>query len=125
MYRLQRWHYGYGRLPPPLDGDKGLLVDRIGVNYGLGSFFKKPLNNTKKSLHIQYEVQTQNPPDCSELFLKIMPDSLEELSDISRTTPYTILFGPYFCDEKSLVYFTLLKDTSKDSAYKRSYTFNY
>ncbi|KAI8869943.1 Calreticulin/calnexin, partial [Ramicandelaber brevisporus] len=89
---------------PGLLGDKGLVVKSAKRFSAISAPFKETLDNTGKTLVVQYEVKLQNGLDCGGAYLKLVsqPDNLESPADLaldqfSDKTPYTIMFGPDKC----------------------------
>lgn len=55
-----------------------------------------PLDNTDKTLVVQYEIKLQKPLNCGGMYIKLLPES-PSYDNFSDTFPYRIMFGPDVC----------------------------
>lgn len=93
----QDWRWGYGKVEPAIPGDKGIFYGSANKHYAAGSFFPQPINNTDKTLVIQYEARLMDGLDCGGGYVKILSTNLTDLRKFGSNSPYIIMFGPDKC----------------------------
>lgn len=87
-----------------LPGDKMLVMPEAFRHYGMGYKMPREINNTGKTLVVQYEVRLTKGLDCGGAYLKLLSASPElDLSNLDNDTPYSIMFGPDKCGHDSKV----------------------
>lgn len=88
-----------------LKGDKGLVLKTPAAHHAISANFDKKIDNTGKTLVVQYEVKLQNGLECGGAYLKLLRDTealrQEEFSNVS---PYVIMFGPDKCGATNKVH---------------------
>ncbi|KAM5237940.1 calreticulin-3 [Ctenodactylus gundi] len=75
--------------------DKGLQTTQNGRFYAISASFP-PFSNRAKTLVIQYTVKHEQKMDCGGGYVKVFPADIEQ-KNLSRMTPYYIMFGPDIC----------------------------
>lgn len=89
-----------------LPGDKMLVMPEAFRHYGMGYKMPREIDNTGKTLVVQYEVRLTKGLDCGGAYLKLLSASPElDLSNLDNDTPYSIMFGPDKCGHDSKVHF--------------------
>ena len=101
-------------------GDKGLVVKNPAAHHAISAKFDKKIDNTDKTLVVQYEVKLQSRsiswavitfypaiyylrtrPDgleCGGAYMKLLQDNKElHAEEFSNASPYIIMFGPDKC----------------------------
>jgi len=85
-------------------GDKLLTIPEAFRHYGLSAKLDRPVDNTGKTLVVQYEVRLTKGLDCGGVYLKLISDSPDlNLAALKDNTPYSIMFGPDKCGHDSKV----------------------
>ena len=90
-----------------MEGQKGLVLKSVAAHHAISAAFDKPLDNTDKTLVIQYEVKLQDGLECGGAYLKLLTESAQgiQAEEFSDKTPYTIMFGPDKCGSTNKVHF--------------------
>lgn len=91
---------------PGFEEDKGLQLTQEMKHYGLSSMLNKPFAPTGDAV-FQYEVKFDSFT-CGGAYLKFLrqSDGLD-LSQLSDSTPFTVMFGPDKCGSNNKVHFIL------------------
>uniref|UniRef100_A0A1D1YEX8 Calnexin n=1 Tax=Anthurium amnicola TaxID=1678845 RepID=A0A1D1YEX8_9ARAE len=102
-----KWKVEEPTVYPAILGDMGLIVDSRAAHHAISAPLDNSLDNTNKTLVVQYEVKLQNGLECGGAYMKLLTESdkgihAEEFSD---KTPYTIMFGPDKCGGTNKVHF--------------------
>ncbi|KAJ3197041.1 hypothetical protein HK101_006504 [Irineochytrium annulatum] len=104
-YRGQ-WAIEEATVYPGFAGDKGLVVKTPAAHHAISSLFPNPLDNTGKTLVVQYEVKLQNGLECGGAYMKLLTyDESFTPENFNDKTPYTIMFGPDRCGSTNKVHF--------------------
>jgi len=89
-----------------IKGDKGLVVKDVAAHHAISAKFDKPIDNTGKTLVVQYEVKLQNGLDCGGAYLKLLKENADlHAEEFSNASPYVIMFGPDKCGATNKVHF--------------------
>ncbi|KAI1317726.1 hypothetical protein EDD11_007900 [Mortierella claussenii] len=90
-----------------IKGDVGLVAKTAAAHHTISAAIPQPIDNTNKTLVVQYEVKAQNGLVCSKVYMKLLTDSGEGIQskEFSNKTPYTIMFGPDQCGVTDKVHF--------------------
>ncbi|KAI8809115.1 calnexin, partial [Cladochytrium replicatum] len=96
-YRGQ-WNVEVPTKRPGFEGDAGLVVKTAAAHHAISHKFAEPLDNTGKTLVVQYEVKFQNGLECGGAYMKLLTASDSFIPEkFEDKTPYTIMFGPDKC----------------------------
>ncbi|KAF9906683.1 hypothetical protein BX616_000657 [Lobosporangium transversale] len=87
--------------------DLGLVAKTPAAHHAVSASISKPIDNTEKTLVVQYEVKAQNDLVCGGAYMKLLTDSNDgiKFKEFSNETPYTIMFGPDKCGTTDKVHF--------------------
>ncbi|KAF9353980.1 hypothetical protein BGX26_008258 [Mortierella sp. AD094] len=90
-----------------MKGDLGLVAKSAASHHAISASIPEVVDNTGKSLVVQYEVKAQNGLMCGGAYLKLLTDSLDgvKFKEFSNETPYAIMFGPDKCGTTDKVHF--------------------
>jgi calnexin len=87
-------------------GDKGLVVKDVAAHHAISAKFDKPIDNTGKTLVVQYEVKLQSGLECGGAYLKLLKENADlHAEEFSNASPYVIMFGPDKCGSTNKVHF--------------------
>lgn len=103
-YLDQDWRWGYGKVRPAIPGDKGVFYGSANKHYAAGTFFQQPINNTDKTLVIQYEARFQNSLECGGAYIKILSTNITDIRKFGSNSPYIIMFGPDKCGDTDKIH---------------------
>ena len=83
---------------PGIPGDKGLVVKNPAAHHAISAKFPTAIDNTGKTLVVQYEVKLQKGLECGGAYMKLLRDNKKlHLDEFSNASPYVIMFGPDKC----------------------------
>ncbi|KAG0348745.1 hypothetical protein BG004_004321 [Podila humilis] len=87
--------------------DLGLVAKTPAAHHAISASLPQVLDNTDKTLVVQYEVKAQQGLECGGAYMKLLTDSPEgiKFKEFSNDTPYTIMFGPDKCGGTNKVHF--------------------
>ena len=89
-----------------IPGDLGLALKTPAAHHAISAKFSAPLDNTDKTLVVQYDIKLQKGLECGGAYMKLLTfDSEFEPSKFDDKTPYTIMFGPDRCGGTNKVHF--------------------
>jgi len=102
-----KWDVEEPHVYPGFKNDKGLVVKTVAAHHAISALFENPLDNTGKTLVVQYEAKFQNGLECGGAYLKLLTESDKgiQAEEFSDKTPYTIMFGPDKCGTTNKVHF--------------------
>ncbi|EFX05243.1 calnexin precursor [Grosmannia clavigera kw1407] len=105
-----------------IEGDKGLVVKNKAAHHAISAKFPTQVDNTGKTLVVQYEVKLQNGLECGGAYLKLLRDT-EALhqDEFANTTPYVIMFGPDKCGHTNKVHFIFNHKNPKTGEYEEKH----
>ncbi|KAI5786438.1 Calreticulin family-domain-containing protein [Peziza echinospora] len=105
-----------------IEGDKGLVVKNAAAHHAISAKFDKPLDNTGKTLVVQYEVKLQNGLECGGAYLKLLKDNAAlHAEEFSNASPYVIMFGPDKCGATNKVHFIFKHKNPKTGEYEEKH----
>ncbi|CAK7263056.1 hypothetical protein SEPCBS57363_000374 [Sporothrix epigloea] len=105
-----------------IEGDKGLVVKNRAAHHAISAKFPKKIDNTDKTLVVQYEVKLQNGLECGGAYLKLLRDTKALHQDeFANTTPYVIMFGPDKCGATNKVHFIFNHKNPKTGEYEEKH----
>lgn len=118
-----KWEVEEPTVYPGILGDKGLVVKSKAAHHAISAPLKVPLDNTNKTLVIQYEVKLQNGLECGGAYLKLLTVSEKGIhaEAFSDKTPYTIMFGPDKCGSTNKVHFIFRHKNPKTGEYEEKH----
>ncbi|KAF8923802.1 hypothetical protein BGZ58_002501 [Dissophora ornata] len=104
---IGKWAAEEPHLYPGMSGDFGLVAKTSAAHHAVSASLPEVIDNTGKTLVVQYEVKAQNGLICGGAYMKLLSDSLEgiKFKAFSDETPYTIMFGPDKCGLTDKVHF--------------------
>lgn len=92
------WAIEEATIYPGLKGDKGLVLKSPAAHHAISRRFDSVLDNTGKTLVVQYEVKPQQGLTCGGAYVKLLSDSDHySENEFSNETPYEVMFGPDKC----------------------------
>ncbi|KAK9479958.1 Calreticulin family-domain-containing protein [Lipomyces japonicus] len=107
---------------PAFSGDKGLVVKDRAAHHAISAKFDAPLDNTEKTLVLQYEVKLQNGLECGGAYLKLLTeDSSLHAEEFSDKTGYQIMFGPDKCGSTNKVHFIVRRKSPVTGEYEEKH----
>lgn len=105
-----------------IEGDKGLVVMNVAAHHAISAKLDEPLDNTDKTLVVQYEVKLQNGLDCGGAYMKLLKENDELHADeFSNASPYVIMFGPDKCGSTNKVHFIFKHKNPKTGLYEEKH----
>lgn len=107
MNYVGRWAREEPHVYKGMEGDFGLVLKDDARRHAISAPFANPVDNTDKSLVLQYEVKMQKGLECGGAYLKLLTESPVgiQAQQFSGDTPYTIMFGPDKCGSTNKVHF--------------------
>ncbi|KAI9821449.1 MAG: hypothetical protein M1826_000685 [Phylliscum demangeonii] len=103
-------------------GDKGLVVKQKAAHHAISAKFPRTIDNTGKTLVVQYEVKLQNGLECGGAYLKLLKDSKAlHAEEFSNASPYVIMFGPDKCGATNKVHFIFKHQNPKTGDYEEKH----
>lgn len=105
-----------------MEGDSGLVVKNAAAHHAISAKFPDTIDNTGKTLVVQYEVKLQNGLECGGAYLKLLREN-EALhqEEFSNATPYVIMFGPDKCGHTNKVHFIFNHKNPKTGEYEEKH----
>jgi len=112
-----KWSIEEPHVFPGFTQDYGLVLKSPAAHHAISAPFKTTLDNTDKTLVVQYEVKLQDGLECGGAYLKLLTQSSEgiQAQEFSEKTPYTIMFGPDKCGSTNKVHFIFRHTNPKTS----------
>ncbi|CAH7667995.1 Calreticulin family-domain-containing protein [Phakopsora pachyrhizi] len=109
-----------------MDGDTGLVVKTPAAHHAISVPFSKTLDNTGKTLVVQYEVKLQNGLECGGAYMKLLKESPTgiQAQEFSDKTEYSIMFGPDRCGATNKVHFIFRHKNPKTGEYEEKHLKN-
>lgn len=105
-----------------IEGDKGLVVKNAAAHHAISAKFGKPIDNTGKTLVVQYEVKLQNGLECGGAYLKLLKENADlHAEEFSNASPYVIMFGPDKCGATNKVHFIFKHKNPKTGEYEEKH----
>lgn len=107
MNYVGRWAREQPHIYKGMEGDYGLVLKDDARRHAISAPFPEPVDNTDKTLVLQYEVKMQKGLECGGAYLKLLTESPVgiQAQQFSSDTPYTIMFGPDKCGSTNKVHF--------------------
>ncbi|KAK9240174.1 Calreticulin family-domain-containing protein [Lipomyces kononenkoae] len=119
---IGRWAVEEATVFPGLKGDKGLVVKDKAAHHAISAKFAEPLDNTDKSLVLQYEVKLQNGLECGGAYLKLLTeDESLHAEEFSDKTAYQIMFGPDRCGATNKVHLIIRRKSPVTGEYEEKH----
>jgi len=101
-----------------LTGDVGLLMPDAARHYGIAAKFPPIVGDGEAPFVLQFEVKFQEKLDCGGAYVKLFnADDIEDEKDFNHNTPYTIMFGPDKCGDRSLIQFRYARRSATGELY--------
>jgi calnexin len=105
-----------------IEGDKGLVIKNPAAHHAISAKFPKKIDNTGKTLVVQYEVKLQKGLECGGAYMKLLRDNKAlHQEEFSNTTPYVIMFGPDKCGHTNKVHFIFNHKNPKTGEYEEKH----
>ncbi|GBB96714.1 hypothetical protein RclHR1_02810032 [Rhizophagus clarus] len=120
---IGKWKVEEPNVFPGILGDKGLIVDSRAAHHAISASLNNSLDNTNKTLVVQYEVKLQNGLECGGAYMKLLTESEKGIhaEEFSDKTPYTIMFGPDKCGATNKVHFIFRHKNPKTGEYEEKH----
>lgn len=117
-----KWKVEEPSVYPGFKGDKGLVAKSPAAHHAISALFDKPIDNTDKTLVVQYEVKLQKSLECGGAYIKLLSEN-QELHDneFSNESPYQIMFGPDKCGSTNKVHFIIRRKNPKTGEYEEKH----
>ncbi|KAI5810651.1 calnexin [Pyronema omphalodes] len=105
-----------------IEGDKGLVAKNVAAFHAISAKFDKPIDNTGKTLVVQYEVKLQNGLECGGAYMKLLKENADlHAEEFSNDSPYVIMFGPDRCGATNKVHFIFKHKNPKTGEYEEKH----
>ena len=91
-----RWQLTAGSTPGDPAKQRGLKTLDDFRNYAISRRFDKCWTDKNRNLVVQYTVKQDRPAICGGLYIKLLPDGLDQ-KRFTGGTPYDLMFGPDIC----------------------------
>ncbi|KAH7329003.1 Calreticulin family-domain-containing protein [Stachybotrys elegans] len=105
-----------------MEGDKGLVIKNPAAHHAISAKFPTKIDNTGKTLVVQYEVKLQKGLECGGAYMKLLRDNKAlHQEEFSNTTPYVIMFGPDKCGHTNKVHFIFNHKNPKTGEYEEKH----
>jgi len=124
----EEWQYvGTWKVEEPtvlkgIEGDKGLVLKDKAAHHAISAKFDAPIDNTGKTLVIQYEVKLQSFLECGGAYMKLLQNTAKLGTDeFSNASPYVIMFGPDKCGANNKVHFIFRHKNPKTGEYEEKH----
>ncbi|KAI6250183.1 Calnexin [Erysiphe necator] len=105
-----------------MEGDKGLVLKTPAAHHAISAKFPKKIDNTGKTLVVQYEVKLQNGLECGGAYLKLLRDTKAlHQEEFSNASPYVIMFGPDKCGSTNKVHLIINHKNPKTGEYEEKH----
>ncbi len=117
-----KWAFEEPTVLPAFNGDKGLVVKSAAARHAISSKFNTPIDNTDKTLVVQYEVKAQQGLNCGGAYLKLLSehDTLYD-DEFNGDTPYQLMFGPDKCGATNKVHLILRRKNPLNDEYEEKH----
>lgn len=118
-----KWEVEEASVYPAIEGDEGLVVKSPAAHHAISVPFTKSLDNTDKTLVVQYEVKLQKGLECGGAYMKLLKESPTgiQAQEFSDKTEYTIMFGPDRCGATNKVHFIFRHKNPKTGEYEEKH----
>ncbi|MBW0468948.1 hypothetical protein O181_008663 [Austropuccinia psidii MF-1] len=118
-----KWEVEEPTVLAAIQGDKGLVVKSEAAHHAISVPFSKPLDNTGKTLVLQYEVKLQKGLECGGAYLKLLKESPTgiQAQEFSDKTEYSIMFGPDRCGMTNKVHLIFRHKNPKTGEYEEKH----
>ncbi|KAF9166786.1 hypothetical protein DFQ26_006881 [Actinomortierella ambigua] len=118
-----KWDAEEPRVFPGLKHDLGLVAKTPAAHHAISASLPEIVDNTGKTLVVQYEVKAQKGLECGGAYIKLLTDSKEgvKFKEFSDKTPYTIMFGPDKCGSTNKVHFIFRHKNPKTGEYEEKH----
>ncbi|KAH0383265.1 calnexin-like protein, partial [Aureobasidium melanogenum] len=108
-----------------IEGDKGLVLKDKAAHHAISAKFPKAIDNTDKTLVVQYEAKFQAGLECGGAYMKLLQDnSALHAEEFSNASPYIIMFGPDKCGSTNKVHFIFRHKNPKTGEYEEKHLKN-
>lgn len=116
------WKFEEPTVFPGFKGDRGLVVKSAAAHHAISAKLPQPLDNTGKTLVVQYEVKLQKGLECGGAYMKLLSEN-EELhaEEFNNETPYQIMFGPDKCGTTNKVHFIIKRKNPFTEEYEEKH----
>jgi calnexin len=104
-YRQGSWKVAESAVNAGLKGNLGLVMVAPTAHYALGRTLRAPASAHVKPLVLQYEVKQTTAVECGGAYVKLLPST--DLTTLSSTTDYVVMFGPDRCGPRDRVHFII------------------
>lgn len=105
-----------------IEGDEGLVVKDVAAHHAISAKLPEPLDNTGKTLVVQYEVKLQNGLECGGAYIKLLKENAAlHAEEFSNASPYVIMFGPDKCGATNKVHFIFKHKNPKTGEYEEKH----
>ncbi|KAF2085621.1 calnexin-like protein [Saccharata proteae CBS 121410] len=105
-----------------IEGDKGLVIKDKAAHHAISAKFPEAIDNTDKTLVVQYEVKLQDGLECGGAYMKLLQDNAALHQDeFSNASPYVIMFGPDKCGSTNKVHFIFKHKNPKTGEYEEKH----
>lgn len=103
--------------------DKQLLLPLKARHYAISAKLREPFKFSQdKPLVVQYEVQFRDGLDCGGAYVKLLRQSaINDLSNLTDKTPFTVMFGPDKCGSESKLHFIIQYLNPKSQKYEEKH----
>jgi len=91
-----RWQLTAGSTPGDPALQRGIKTLDNYRHYAISARFQKCWTDKNKALLVQYTVKQDRPDICGGLYIKLLPDGLDQRR-FTGGTPYSLMFGPDIC----------------------------
>ncbi|KAG0152344.1 hypothetical protein CROQUDRAFT_649731 [Cronartium quercuum f. sp. fusiforme G11] len=118
-----KWAVEEATVFPAIEGDSGLVVKSPAAHHAISVPFPKTLDNTDKTLVVQYEVKLQKGLECGGAYMKLLKESPTgiQAQEFSDNTEYSIMFGPDRCGSTNKVHFIFRHKNPKTGKYEEKH----
>ncbi|BFZ63616.1 hypothetical protein YB2330_004747 [Saitoella coloradoensis] len=124
MSYVGKWSVEEPTVLKGLAQDLGLVLKSPAAHHAISAPFPEPIDNTDKTLVVQYEVKLQKGLECGGAYLKLLSaDTVAgvEAQEFSNNTPYQIMFGPDKCGATNKVHFIFRHRNPKTGEYEEKH----
>lgn len=117
-----KWGFEEATVLPGLNGDKGLVMKSPAAHHAISTRFEEPLDNTDKTLVLQYEVKLQKGLECGGAYMKLLSENAAlHQEEFSSESPYQVMFGPDKCGSTNKVHFIVRRKSPKTGEYEEKH----
>lgn len=117
-----KWAFEEPSVLPGFEGDKGMVMKSPAAHHAISRKLAEPLDNTDKTLVLQYEVKLQKGLECGGAYVKLLSENEELHADeFSSANPYQVMFGPDKCGSTNKVHFIIRRKSPVDGTYEEKH----